>query len=193
MHCSHFKTHSLQHLKPIKCYKRVCKYKTPTCFGLFLDHLQGILRCALCRYYSSRCFAFVEFVLLRSMWPHVYVISVCFVFLSAGDLLQFLPLICVRWVCIITQYVAACICHLFVFGVLACWWSACEADHQQRRTPNTHRWHIHAATYCVIIQTQRTQISERNSNGTKHNGGPPEDSREKRTKHVGVLYLQTRF
>jgi hypothetical protein len=28
---SHFK----QHLKPIKCQKLVCKYKTPTCFGLF--------------------------------------------------------------------------------------------------------------------------------------------------------------
>jgi hypothetical protein len=40
--------------------------------------------------------------------------------------LQFLPLICVRWVCIITQYVAACVCHLFVFGVLVCWWSACK-------------------------------------------------------------------
>jgi hypothetical protein len=35
MHYSHFKTQSLQHLKPIKCSKRVCKYKTPTCFGLF--------------------------------------------------------------------------------------------------------------------------------------------------------------
>ena len=30
---------------------------------------------------------FVEFVLLRSMWPHVYVICVCLVFLSVGDLL----------------------------------------------------------------------------------------------------------
>jgi hypothetical protein len=40
--------------------------------------------------------------------------------------LQFLPLICVRWVCIITQYVAACVCHLCVFVVLVCWWSACE-------------------------------------------------------------------
>jgi len=41
--------------------------------------------------------------------------------------------------------------------------------------------------------TQRTQISGRNSSGTKHGGGPPEDGREKRPKHVGVLYLQTRF
>jgi hypothetical protein len=49
--------------------------------------------------------------------------------------------------------------------------SAC-ADHQQRRTPNTHGWHTHAATYCVIIQTQRTQISGGNSNDTKHSGGP---------------------
>jgi hypothetical protein len=51
----------------------------------------------------------------------------------------------------------------------------------------------HAATYCVIIQTQRTQISGRNSNGTKHSGGLLEDGREKRPKPVGVLYLQTRF
>jgi hypothetical protein len=49
------------------------------------------------------------------------------------------------------------------------------------------------ATYCIIIQTQQTQISWRNSNGTKHSGGPPEDGREKRPKHVGVLYLQTCF
>jgi len=83
------------------------------------------------------------------MWPHVYVICACLVFLSVGD-------------------------------------------HQQTRTPNTHRWHTHAATYCVIIQTQRMQISVMNSNGTKHSGGPPEDGREKRPKHVGVLYLQTR-
>ena len=82
------------------------------------------------------------------------------------------------------------------------WWSAhikfnltnsSLADHRQTRTPNTHRWHTHAATYCVIIQTPRTQISGRNSNGTKHSGGPLEDGREKRPKHVGVLYLQTRF
>jgi len=53
----------------------------------FHDHLQGVLRCALCRYYSSRRFEFVEFVLLRSMWSHVYVICVCLVFLSVGDLL----------------------------------------------------------------------------------------------------------
>jgi hypothetical protein len=53
----------------------------------FHDHLQGVLRCALCRYYSFRWFAFVEFVLLRNMWSHVYVICVCLVFLSVGDLL----------------------------------------------------------------------------------------------------------
>jgi len=71
--------------------------------------------------------------------------------------------------------------------------TACQADHQQTRTPNMHRLHTHAATYRVIIRTQRTQISGRNSNGTKHSGGPPEDGREKRPKHVVVLYLQTRF
>jgi hypothetical protein len=31
--------------------------------------------------------AFVGFVLLHSMWPHVYVICACLVFLSIGDLL----------------------------------------------------------------------------------------------------------
>ena len=55
----------------------------------FYDHPQGVLGSALCRYYSSRWFAFVEFVLLRSMWPHVYVICVCLVFLSVG--------VCWRW------------------------------------------------------------------------------------------------
>ena len=126
-----------------------------------------------------------------------------------------------------SKYVAACVCHLCVFGVLVCWWSACsqadhqqtrtpnkdpwrwswkktetcrdfiltntlfgvllcwwsareQADHQQTRTSNTHGWHTHTATYCVIIQTQRTQIGGRNSNSTKHSGGPPEDGREKR-------------
>ena len=160
------------------------------------DHPQGVFRCALCRYYSSRWFPFVEFVLLRSMWPHMYVTCMCLVFLSVGDLLVHKQITNrqVRWVSIITQYVAACVCHLCVFGVLACWWSTCaQADHQQTRTPNTHRWHTHAATYCVIIQTQRTQISGRNSNGTKQSGRPPEDGLEKRPKHVGVLYSQTRF
>jgi hypothetical protein len=60
----------------------------PLHVSVFLhDHLQGVLRCALCRYYSSRWFAFVEFVLLRIMWPHVYVICACLVFLSVCDLL----------------------------------------------------------------------------------------------------------
>jgi len=31
------------------------------------------------------------------------------------------------------------------------------------------------------------QISGRNSNGTKRSGGPPEDRRKKRPKHVGVF------
>jgi hypothetical protein len=37
------------------------------------------------------------------------------------------------------------------------------------------------------------QISGRDSNGTKHGRGLPEDGREKRPKHVGVLYLQKLF
>ena len=36
-------------------------------------------------------------------------------------------------------------------------------------------------------------MSGRNSNGTKHSRGHPADGLEKRPKHVGVLYLQTRF
>ena len=85
MHYSHFKIQSLQHLKPIKYWKRVCKYKTPTCFGLFSRPSSG--------------------------GP-----PLCFV------PLLLLPLICVRWVRF-TQYVAACVCHLCMFGVLVCWWS----------------------------------------------------------------------
>jgi len=42
------KTQSLQHLKPIKCQKRVCKYKTPTRFGLFHDELDCITSVATC-------------------------------------------------------------------------------------------------------------------------------------------------
>jgi len=96
-------------------------------------------------------------------------VSACLVFLSVGDLL------------------------VNCFVILNWLRNSSQADHKQTRTPNTHRWHTHAATYCVIIRTQRTQIRGRNSNGTKHSGGPPEDGREKRPKHVGVLYLQTRF
>jgi len=51
--------------------------------------------------------------------------------------LLFLPLICVRWVYIITQYVAACVCHLGVFGVLVCWWSACEFTSSSPTDKNT--------------------------------------------------------
>ena len=84
-----------------------------------------------------------------------------------------------------------CVCLVFLpVGDLLV--NSSQADHQQTRTTNTHRWHTHAATYCVI-RTQRTQISGRNGNGTKHSGRHPEDGREKRPKHVEVLYLQTRF
>jgi len=61
-----------------------------------------------------------------------------------------------------------------------------------RQEHQTHTDDIHMRPYCVI-RTQRTQISGRSSNGTKHSRGPPEDGREKRPKHVGVLYLQTCF
>jgi hypothetical protein len=129
------------------------------------DHPQGVLCRALCPYYIFRWFAFVESVLLHSMWLHVYVICACVVFLSASDLLV----------------------NGFVLR------NSSQVDHQQTGTPYTHRWHTHAATYCVTIQTQRTQISGRYGKGTKHGRGPPEDGREERPKHVGVLYLQTCF
>jgi hypothetical protein len=45
----------------------------------------------------------------------------------------------------------------------------------------------------VIIQTQRTQISGRNSNGTKHSGEHPEEGGEESPKDVGILHLQTLF
>jgi hypothetical protein len=87
------------------------------------------------------------------MCPHVYVISVCLVFLSVGDL----PV------------------------------------NTSKSPTDKNTKHVQMTYTCVIIQTQRTQISGRNSNGIKHSGGPPEDGREKRPKHVGVLHLQTIF
>ena len=42
--------------------------------------------------------------------------------------------------------------------------------------------------WCSCLLVICKQISGRNSNGTKHSGGPPEDGREKRPKHVGGLY-----
>jgi len=42
-----------------------------------------------------------------------------------------------------------------------------------------------------LINRMCSFVCGRNSNGTKHSGGPPEEGREKRPKHVGVLYLQT--
>jgi hypothetical protein len=37
------------------------------------------------------------------------------------------------------------------------------------------------------------EIILRNSNGTKHSGGPPEDGREKIPKHVGGFILTNTF
>ena len=154
MHYSHFKTQSLQHLKPIK-FKNVFVSIKPLHVSVFFhDHLQKVLHCALCRYYSSRWFAFVEFVLSRSMWPHVYVICVCLVFSSVGDLLVNCCALCryysSRWfafvefvllrnmwphvyvicVCLVFLSVGdlcvwcSCLLVICVFGVLVCWWSA---------------------------------------------------------------------
>ena len=67
-----------------------------------------------------------------------------------------------------------------------CVWCSCHKQITNRQEHQTHIDEIHAATHGLIIQTQRTQISGRNSNGTKHRRGPPEDGREKRPKHVGV-------
>ena len=85
-----------------------------------------------------------------------------------------------------------CSCLLVI-----CWVHKQITNRQEHQTHTQellyYRWHSHAATYCIIIRTQWMEISGRSSNGTKHSGGPPEDGREKRPKHVGVLYLQTRF
>ena len=52
---------------------------------------------------------------------------------------------------------------------------------------------IHMRPHYCVIQTQRTQISGRSSNGTKHSGGPPEDGRGKRPKHVRGFILTNTF
>ena len=55
MHYSHFKTQSLQHLKTNKMLKTCFVRIKPLHVSVFFhDHLQGVLRCASCRYYSSR-------------------------------------------------------------------------------------------------------------------------------------------
>ena len=119
--------------------------------------------------------------------------------------LLFLPLICIRWVCIITQYVAACLCHLCVFRVLVCWCSCLLVIlsvgdllvFTSRSPTDKNTKHAQMTYTCGHILRNNTnstnEIRGRNSNGTKHSGGPPEDGREKRLKHVRVLYLQTRF
>jgi hypothetical protein len=128
VHYSHFKTNSLQHLKPIRFLKRVCKYKTPTCFGLFSRPSSG-----------GRPLCFVP--------------------------LLFLPLICVRWVCIIGQYVAACVCHVCVcvFGVLVCWWSACELFTSRSPTDkNTkHAQMTYTCGYILRNNTNSTNANQR--------------------------------
>jgi len=43
------------------------------------------------------------------------------------------------------------VCVWCSFLLVICLWTvSSQADHQQTRTPNTYRWHTHAATYCVI-------------------------------------------
>jgi hypothetical protein len=87
------------------------------------------------------------------------------------------------------------VCGRMCMSSVRVWCSCLLGDLQitNRQEHQTHTDGTHEATYCVIIQTRRTKISGRNSNGTKHSGGLPEDGRGKRPKHVGVLYLQTRF
>jgi len=41
--------------------------------------------------------------------------------------------------------------------------------------------------------TNSKNANQREAHGTKHSGGLPEDGREKRPKHVEVLYSQTSF
>jgi len=140
-----------------------------------------------------------------------------------------------------------------LFGVLVCWWSACEqADYQQTRIPKKdplkmvikkilkHVEVLYLQTRCLVFLSVgdllvNKQITNRQEYQTrtpwtwswkkdrkmyrfytyKHvvwcscllviclwtsrsptdkntKQGPPEDGREKRPKHVGVLYLQTR-
>ena len=132
----------------------------------FHDRLQGVLRCALCRHYSSRWFAFIESVLLHSM---------CM--LSVRVWCSCLLVICL-WTC--RSLAGKNTKHAqmtYTCGHILCW--VCIITH--------------AATYCVIIQTQWTQISGRNSNGTKHSGGPPEDGREKKTETCRGFILTNPF
>jgi hypothetical protein len=73
-------------------------------------------------------------------------------------------------------------------------WSMQNKVHKQitkRQEHQTRRDDTLATTYCVIIQTQRTQISVRNSNSTKHSGGPLEDGREKKPETFSRGFVLT--
>jgi len=54
---------------------------------------------------------------------------------------------------------------------------------------------VSSAVLCAVTipLADLSSLSGRNNNGTKHSGGHLEDGRENTPKHVGVLYLQTRF
>ena len=129
MHYSHFKTQSFQHLKPIKCKKRVCKYKNPYMFRSFFTNI------------------------FRG-----YCASLCAVTLPPADLLS-----------LSSYYYAVCgrMCMAFVWVwcsclLVICLWSL-QADHQQTRTPNTHRWHTHAALKALpVVQIDWWFVTELN-------------------------------
>ena len=61
------------------------------------------------------------------------------------------------------------VCDLMSMSSVCVWFSCLLVICRSPTDKNTKH------TYCVIIRTQRTRISGRNSNGTKHSGGPPED------------------
>ena len=128
----------------------------------FHDHLQGVLCCALCHYYSSRWFAFVLFVLLRSMWPHVYVNCVRLVFLSVGDKLVNGVQFTSRW----------------------------PTDKNTKHAQMTYTCgHI----LCNNTNSMNANQREKQQRHKAQWRTPLKMVVKKKPKHVGVLYLQTRF
>ena len=60
-----------------------------------------------------------------------------------------------------------------------------------KNTKHTHM--IYTCGHILRNNTNSKNANQREAHGTKHSGGLPEDGREKRPKHVEVLYSQTSF
>jgi hypothetical protein len=88
---------------------------------------------------------------------------------------------------VMSSVICACLVFLSVGDLLV----NSQADHQQT-TPDTQM--TYTCGHILRNNTNSTNIiSGRNSNGTKHSGGPPEDGCEKKTETCRGFILTKTF